>query len=126
MKKFNMAMVLVTTILFSATAFAGGSCVHHVVLFDLKGDVTPEQIEEFIIVGEALLSKIPGVQEVSINKKDRDDRAIHIKDYDVAAYIRWETLETGNVYGPHPLHQTLLKLYKSQWASVKVIDFYGK
>jgi hypothetical protein len=120
-----MAIVIVATILFNASVFAGESCVHHVVLFDLKDDVTPAQIEEFIAVGEALISQIPGVQEVSINKKAKDDRAIHIKDYDMAAYIRWENLQTGKVYGPHPLHQTFLKLYKSQWAGVKVIDFYG-
>jgi len=126
MKKLNMAMVLVTIFLFSPSAFAGDACVHHVVLFDLKDDVTPEQIEEMITVGEALISQIPGVQEVSINKKAKDDRAIYIKEYDVAAYVRWEKLETGSVYGPHPLHQTFLKLYKSQWAGVKVIDFYGK
>jgi hypothetical protein len=125
MKKILMAIVLVTTILFSASAFAGEANVHHVVLFDLKDDVTPEQIEEFIIVGEALLSQIPGVLEVSINKKAREDRAIHIKEYDVALYVKWENNEAGNVYSPHTLHQTLLKLYKSQWAGVKVIDFYG-
>ena len=125
MKKFIMVMILSTTILFSGALFAGEANVHHVVLFDLKDDVTPEQIEEFIIVGEALLSQIPGVLEVSINKKAREDRAIHIKEYDVALYVKWENNEAGNVYGPHTLHQTLLKLYKSQWAGVKVIDFYG-
>ena len=126
MKKIIFAIIFVATILFSTSAFAGEACVHHVALFDLKDDVTPEQIEEFIVVGEALLSQIPGVQDVSINKKAREDRAIHIKDYDIALYVRWENNEAGNVYGPHPLHQTLIKLYKSQWVGVKVIDFYGK
>ena len=126
MKKIILTIFFVTTILFGTSAFAGEACVHHVVLFDLKDDVTPEQIEEFVTVGEALLSQIPGVQDVSINKKAREDRDIHIKDYDIALYVRWENNEAGNVYGPHPLHQTLLKLYKSQWAGVKVIDFYGK
>ena len=126
MKKTIWAMVVIITIFFIAPAFAGEACVHHVVLFDLKDEVTPEQITEFITVGTALLSQIPGVQEVSINKKARDDREIHIKDYDVALYVRWENNEAGNVYGPHPLHQTLIKLYKSQWAGVRVIDFYGK
>ncbi len=60
MKKLNMVMVLVTILLFSASAYAGGACVHHVVLFDLKDDVTPEQIEEFSTVGEALLSGSSG------------------------------------------------------------------
>lgn len=125
MKKLIWTMVLVTTIFFSTSAFTGEACIHHVVLLDLKDEVTPEQITEFITVAEALLSQIPGVQEVSINKKARDDRPIHIKDYDVGVYVRLENNEAGNIYGPHPLHQTVLKLYKSQWTGVKVIDFYG-
>ena len=125
MKKFIMAMVLVTTILFSASAFAGEPNVYHVVLLDLKEDVTPEQVEEMITVCKALLSQIPGVLEVSIGKKAREDRPIHIKDYDVGLYVKWEKLETGNVYGPHILHQSFLKLYKPLLAGVKVIDFYG-
>ena len=120
-----MAMALVTTILFSASAFAGEPNVHHVVLFDLKDGVTPERVEELIAVGEALLSQIPGVLEVSINKKAREDRDVHIKDYDVALYVKWENNETGNVYAPHMLHQTFLKLYKPLFAGLKVIDFYG-
>jgi hypothetical protein len=125
MKNLIMAMAIVTTILFSASAFAGEPNVHHVVLFDLKDGVTPEQVEEFIAVGEALLSQIPGVLEVSINKKAREDRAVHIKDYDVALYVKWENNETGNVYAPHMLHQTFVKLYKPLFAGLKVIDFYG-
>ena len=125
MKKFIMAMVLVITIFFSASAFAGEANVHHVVLFDMKDDVTPEQVEEMITVGKALLSQIPGIMEASFGKKAREDRPIHIKDYDVGLYVKWKSIETGKVYGPHMLHQTLLKLYKSHWAGVRVIDFYG-
>ena len=36
-------MVLVTTILFSVSAFAGEANVYHVVLLDLKDGVTPEE-----------------------------------------------------------------------------------
>lgn len=125
MRTFILTMVLVTTILLSASVFADEANVHHVVLFDLKDDVTPEQIEEMMTVGEALLSDIPGVLEVSINKKAREDRDVHIKDYDVALYVKWENNETGNVYAPHVLHQTFLKLYKPLFAGVKVLDFYG-
>ena len=120
-----MAMALVTTILFSASAFAGEPNVHHVVLFDLKDGVTPEQVEEFIAVGEALLSQIPGVLEVSIGKKALEDRPIHIKDYDVGLIVKWENIETGKVYGPHILHKSLLKLYGPLAAGLKLIDFYG-
>ena len=125
MKKFIMAMVLVITIIFCASAFAGEANVHHVVLLDLKDDVTPKQVEELITVGEALISKIPGVLEVSIGKKAREDRAFHIKDYDVVLCVKWENIETGKVYGPHILHQSFLKLYKQLFAGLKIIDFYG-
>ena len=85
----------------------------------------PNRFKEFIVVGKALLSQIPGVLEVSFGKKALDNRDIHIKDYDVGLYVKWENLETHKTYGPHILHQVLLKLYSAQWASVKIIDFYG-
>ena len=69
MKKLIMAMVLVSFFLFSASAFAGEANVYHVVLFDLKDEVTPEQVEEMNTVGKVLLSQIPGVLEVSMGKK---------------------------------------------------------
>ena len=125
MKKFTMGMVFITIILFSGSVFAGGPPVYHIALIDLKDDVTPEQVEDCIIVTQALLSKIPGVLEVSLNKKALDNRDIHIKDYDVAACIKWENIDTGKVYGPHILHKTWYKLHKDMIQSIKVIDFYG-
>jgi hypothetical protein len=125
MKKFIMAIILVTTILFSVSAFAGEPNVHHVVLLNLKDGVTPKQIEEMFIVGKALLSKIPGVLEVSFGKKAREDRPVHIKDYDLAIYVKWENIETGNVYLPHILHQTFPKLYGPLFTRMRIIDFYG-
>ncbi len=125
MKKLIMAMVLVTTILFSASVFAGEANVYHVVLLDLKDDVTPKQVEDLITVGEALISHIPGVLKVSIGKKALDDRDIHIKDYDLVLYVKWENIETGKVYGPHILHKSFLKLYGPLVAGLKIIDAYG-
>jgi len=125
MKKFTIAMVLVTTILFTASAFAGEANVYHVVLLDLKDDVTPEQVEEMITVAKALISQIPGVLEVSMGKKALDNGKQHIKDYDVGVCVKWENIETGKVYGPHILHKTFLKLYWPLVADFKLIDFYG-
>jgi len=105
--------------------FAGEPNVHHVVLLNLKDGATPQQVEEMITVGKALLSKIPGVLEVSFGKKAREDRPVHIKDYDYAIYVKWENNGTGNVYGPHILHQTLLKLYGPLFTRLRIIDFYG-
>ena len=125
MKKFIMAVILVTAILFSVSAFASEPNVHHVVLLNLKDGVTPQQVEEMITVSKTLLSKIPGVLEVSFGKKAREDRHVHIKDYDLGIYVKWENNETGNVFGPHILHQTVLKLYGPLFAGMRIIDFYG-
>jgi hypothetical protein len=125
MKKFIMAVMLVNIIFYGLPAFAGEPNVHHVVLVNLKEGVTPAQIEEMVTVGMALLSKIPGVLEVSFGKKAREDRPIHIKDYDLGIYVKWANNQTGDVYGPHILHQTLLKLYGPLFARLRIIDFFG-
>lgn len=125
MKKLNIAMILVSIFFFSASASAGGANVYHVVLLNLKEGVTPEQTEEMITVCKALLSQIPGVLEVSLGKKALDNRDVHIKDYDMALCVKWEAVETGEVYGPHILHKSFLKLYGPLVSGMKIIDFYG-
>ena len=125
MKKLIMAMVVVTTILFNVSAFAGEANVYHVVLLKLKEGVTHEQAEEMFTVGKALLSQIPGVLEVSLGKKALDNRDVHIKEYDVALCVKWEAIETGQVYGPHILHKSFLKLYGPTVSGMKIMDFYG-
>lgn len=125
MKKLILAIVLLTTIFFSTSAIADGPPVFHIALIDLKEGVTPQQIEDFITVSQALISNIPGVLEVSINKKALDNRDIHIKDYDLGVVVKWENIETGKVYGPHILHQTWYKLHKPLIESIKLMDFYG-
>ena len=125
MKKLVLAIVIVTTILFSASVFADESSAYHVVLVDLNDGVTPEQVEEMFTVGKALISQLPGVLEVSFGKKALENRDVHIKDYDVALCVKWEKIETGKVYGPHILHQSFLKLYGPLVGGMKIIDFYG-
>lgn len=125
MKNLVLAIVIVITILFSASVFADESSVYHVVLVNLKDGVTPEQVEEMFTVGKALISQIPGVLEVSFGKKALENRDVHIKDYDVVLCVKWEKIETGKVYGPHILHQSFLKLYGPLVGGMKIIDFYG-
>jgi len=126
MKQSIMTIIIVTTVLFGASAFSAEPNVHHVVLVNLKDSVSPGQVAEMITVGKALLSKIPGVLEVSFGKKAREDRDVHIKDYDLAIDVKWESNETGNVYLPHVLHQTFLKLYGPLFTRTRIIDFYGE
>ena len=120
-----LLLVAFAWIALSASAFAGEAKVHHVVLLNVKEDVSPEQVDQMITVAKALLSQIPGVLEVSAGKKAREDRPVHVKDYDVGLYVKWESLEAGKVYGPHILHQSFIKLYKPLLTGLKVIDFHG-
>ncbi|MBW1649687.1 MAG: Dabb family protein [Deltaproteobacteria bacterium] len=125
MKKIISTIIFAASIFISASVYAGEPNVYHVVLVDLKDGVTAQQIEEMTTVGKALLANIPGVLDISINKKAREDRKVHIKDYDLGVLVKWENNKTGDIYAPHVLHQTFLKLYKDMFKSIRVIDFYG-
>ena len=94
-----MAIVLVTTVLFSASVFAGESSIYHVVLVDLKDGVTPEQVKEMFTVGKALIYQIPGILEVSFGQKALENRDAPIKDYDVGLCVKWEKLEMTKSMG---------------------------
>lgn len=100
--------------------------VNHIVLFDLKPTVTPEEVEEIAIDSERLLSEIPGVLEVEVGTKARDDRDIHIKDYDLAVYVKLSQNSDLEVYSPHPNHQELLQKHRAKFDKIQVIDFYGE
>ncbi len=128
MRTIIIAIMIIATLFISASvSFAEeeNANVYHVVLIDIKDGVSAEQIQEMAIVGKTLLGKIPGVLEVSINKKAREDRSVHIKDYDIGVLVKWKNNKTGDIYAPHVLHQTFLKLYKNTFKSIRVIDFYG-
>ena len=130
MKSVIAAFSLIAAVLATSAAVAqsteeNGPTVHHIVLVSLKKDVPEQQIDEMIEVGEALLNDIPGVLEVSLGRKAREDRDVHVKDYDVALHVTWENDAVGDVYATHPLHLSFLKLYKPLFAGIKVADFYG-
>ena len=106
MRGFICLAMLAAFCLAAMPVSAAGSAVHHMVLFKLKPNVSPKQINEMKTVGEALLSRIPGVLDVSINAKARQDRKVHIKDYDLGMYVKWQNNKAGDTYGPHILHQS--------------------
>ncbi len=100
--------------------------VHHVVLVELKPNVRPEEIEQIIEDNRRLISKIPGVLEVSLGPKARGDREVHIKDYHLGLYVKLSQNTDLDIYGPHPNHQEFLARHGSKIASIRVMDFYGE
>ena len=118
-------LALLALLAFPASAICQDPTVHHIVLFDLKDDVTEAQMNDMISKGEELLAQIPGVLDVSIGYLAREDRAVHIKDYDLAMYVLWENNGVGDVYAPHEHHQAYLAQFKPLVERIQVIDFFG-
>ena len=146
MKKSLFVMLLALSVLISA---AGGSFLtrspkaqwqsqpllaqeskkplHHVVLFDLKDSISAQDKAKIVKAGEKLLSEIPGVIEVQLGDKAREDREVHIKNYDLALYVQFESNADLDVYAPHEKHQEFIEIVRPMLEEdgVKVIDFYG-
>ena len=101
--------------------------LHHVVLFDLKESTSAEDKAKIVTAGETLLSKIPGVVDVQLGDKAREDRKVHIKNYDLALYVQFESNADLDVYAPHEKHQEFIKIVSPMLEEdgIKVIDFYG-
>ena len=92
-------------------------------LVEFKQDVTSEQQGEVSDQARAMLSEIPVVEEIYIGPKARQNRAVHIKNYDVAIYIRLQHEDDIDAYRSHPLHRRFLQQNKHKFAWIQVVDF---
>lgn len=101
--------------------------INHVVLLDLKEATSTKDKIKIVKAGKALLSKIPGVLEVQLGNKAREERKVHIKNYDLALYVKFESSADLDVYGPHENHREFIKIIRPMLEEdgIKVIDFYG-
>lgn len=146
MKKSLLAILLVPSVLISAI---GGSLLtrspkaqwqsqpllaqenkkylHHIVLFDLKDNISNRDKAKIVTSGKTLLSQIPGVINVQLGDKAREDREVHIKNYDLALYVQFESSADIDIYAPHENHQEFIKILSPMLEKdgIKVIDFYG-
>lgn len=99
--------------------------IHHIVLFELTDAATDNDIQAMIADGKELLRQIPGVLAVEIGLKARDDREVHLKNYQVALYVHLRSNADLDIYSPHPNHQEFLARHKAKWINVQVADFFG-
>lgn len=101
--------------------------LHHVVLFDFKDSVSAEDKAKVINEGKSLLSEIPGVVDVQLGNKARQEREVHIKNYDLALYVELESNAALDIYAPHENHQKFVQIVRPllEKDGVQVIDFYG-
>lgn len=100
--------------------------VHHIVLFELAVATTTVDAQAIIDDGIELLSQIPGVLAVDLGLKAREDRDVHVKDYQLGLHVKLKSDADLDVYSPHPNHQEFLARHKTKWTKVQVIDFFGQ
>jgi hypothetical protein len=100
--------------------------VHHIVLIELKPATTESEIEQISADAYELLGQIPGVVDVEVGLKARDNLPIHIDDYDMALYLRMAKESDLDVFGPHPKHIEFRERSAPKWEKIEVLDFFGK
>ena len=100
--------------------------LHHIVLFELADSTSEAETQTIIDDGIELLSQIPGVLKVDLGLKARENRDVHIKNYQLALYVQLESEAALDVYSPHEHHQEFLVRHKTKWTKVQVVDFFGK
>jgi hypothetical protein len=100
--------------------------VHHIVLIELKPTATEADIKQITADAYDLLGQIPGVVDVEVGLKARDNLPIHISDYDLALYLRMAQESDLDVFGPHPLHIEFRNRSAPKWQKIEVLDFFGK
>lgn len=93
--------------------------IEHMVMFKFSGQTTSAQKDEAIRLAREL-KHIPGVTEVHCNHNFSD----RSKGYDVGLVVQAESKAALEAYGPHPLHQALVKhLKESGLEDIIVLDF---
>lgn len=79
--------------------------VEHVVLFKVKGDASPEAIEEMLSSLRDLEGQVPGVVNLTVgtNFSDRSKGFTH------GLVVRFRDQDALEAYLPHPAHQAAVQ-----------------
>jgi hypothetical protein len=99
--------------------------VLHIVLFALEAGAKPEEAAELIADSRRLLPQVPGVEAVWVGRKAKDDRDVHVKDYEVGLLVRVRGVSDLPAYASHPKHRELVEKWRGR-AHWKVIDFFAE
>ena len=70
-----------------------------------------------------LLKDIPGVLDVTTGIKLRDDRPVHLRDYDIVIHVRLDSAASLDAYAGHPLHKEFLARHGASIARYQVLDY---
>ena len=93
--------------------------VHHVVLLELRHELSAAQETEMFVKIAGLLKQIPGVTDIKAGKNftERAPNVTH------AVIVTMKDKEALAGYGPHPKHVAVQAILKPHRKSLLVADF---
>lgn len=97
--------------------------LHHLVLVSYAAEATAEQRQQLLDDTLTLLPAIPGVESVSVGRKARGERPVHIADYDLVIHVTLQDESSLDAYSIHPNHLRLMRQNKGSIVGIKVVDF---
>ena len=97
--------------------------VHHLVLARLKPEIDKVRAQDIREASVKLLKDIPGVLDVTTGIKLRDDRPVHLRDYDMVIHVRLDSAASLDGYAGHPLHKEFLARHGASIARYQVLDY---
>jgi hypothetical protein len=100
--------------------------IAHVVLFQPRPDLTPEQRDAFAAAFDRAVTAIPQVRRVRVGERRHLDRLydqMNARDFPYVAIIEFDTEADLRGYLDHPAHDDLGRLFYETAESMLVFDF---
>ncbi len=94
--------------------------VHHV-FFYLK-EKNNQEAKANLISGLLTLEQIPTIKFYNIGIPTASDRAVVVKDYDLAWLVFFESAEAEAIYQVHDIHKKFVNDFQHLWEKVVVYD----
>jgi len=113
-------------LLLAAPAAAQERILHHDVYFKLK-DNSAQARAKLIAACKKYLTDHPGMVQFAVGEMgDEFQRDVNDRDFDVALQIVFTGKEAHDAYAKAERHQKFIDETKSDWAKVRVFDWYVK
>lgn len=94
----------------------------HYVLFWLREELTPKEVEDFKGFFEEL-KRIPGIKSLSYGKPAASNpRPVVDNTFSYNLLVTFDNLKDLGVYENHPIHLEAIKNYSHNWTKVVVHD----
>ncbi|GGD46698.1 Dabb family protein [Paenibacillus nasutitermitis] len=94
----------------------------HLVSFQFKDSITPEQEKQLLEALLALREQVPGIVELTAGMNVTEETE-NIHGYTLGLRVTFDSRESLQQYGPHPKHQQFVSMLDGIVEKVVVIDY---